>query len=229
MIGEIIGGALGLGGGILSGIANIRSQRDQARRQQAALGQYNTSMDQAMRGYDSGMQAAQDKYDQQAMAYMNTPEGVNRWLNPNMDYQLQQVANQNNAQYAAGGNMLSGAAMKSLQDRSQNVAKLSLQDAFNNMASTNQMGQEVAQNQAGMATGHLGNMFNAQQGLVANQLSAQMGMTTPNTLVDFMQGMGTGMSAGGNFMKDLGAMTNAFRSSPATAPGTATTATKAIT
>jgi len=219
---ESIGALAGLGFGALSGIANFYSARDQQRRQEQANRDYNANMARAMGAYESGNQAAIDRYNQQAMRYMNTPDSVNAWLNPNMGYQLEQVRRQNNAQYAAGGNLLSGAAMKALQDRSQNVAKLSWLDAFNNMTTSNQIGQQVAANTAGLQTGQNSNMFNAQQGLAANQLSAAMGTRTAGA-ADFMLGLGAGMGATGNFMQGLGALTNSFRKSPATGVGTAAT------
>lgn len=195
-----------LGAGLIGGGLSYMQAQDQQKAQQEAMAEYNRLMGNSIAAYQANTQGAIDQYNQMAHSYLNTPDKVSQWLNPNMDYQLEQVARQNNQQYGSGGKMLSGAAMKGLQDRSQNVAKLSWQDAFNNMNTSNNQGLGVAQNMAGLNTSLQSNMFNAQQGMAGNQLNAAMGMRQAGA-GDFLQGFGSGANAFGNVM-------NAFRTSP---------------
>lgn len=181
--------------GATGGVGSWLSGKEADKNYRNAMNDYNSNMARALGAYQSGNQAEIDRYKLNSQQYMNTPEGVNAWLNPNMDYQLKQVANQNNQQYAAGGKMLSGAAMKSLQDRSQNVAKLSWQDAYNNMNAANNQGLGNLQHSTGMQTDMNSNLFNAQQGMYANQLSGQM--NKPKTGIGtIFQGIGSGLRVG---------------------------------
>jgi len=126
-----------LGAGLLGGLGSYLTAAEQEKIQKEAIERYNGDIQAALSAYQAKTQRNIDQYTQDSDRYLNTPEGVQAWLNPNMDYQLQQVANANNQQYASGGKMLSGAAMKGLQDRSQNIAKLSWNDAFNQMNASN--------------------------------------------------------------------------------------------
>jgi len=203
------GAGLGtLGVGLITGGLAYSQAQDQQKAQQEAIDEYNRLMGNHMAAYEANTQGAIDAYNQQAQSYLNSPDKVAQWLNPNMQYQLDTVAAMNNQQYAAGGKMNSGAAMKGLQDRAQNVAKLSWQDAFNNMNASNNQGLGVAQNMAGLNTGLQSNLFNAQQGMAGNMLNAQMGQRQAG-IGDFLQGFGSGANAFGSVM-------NAFRSSPGT-------------
>jgi len=211
MVDVLATAGLGLLGGVLGGIGNVSAQRQLARQQGRAIDAYNAQTGQALGNYNAGTQAAIDRYNHDAMLYMNTPEAVNRWLNPNMDYQMGQIAKMNNAQYSAGGQLLSGAAQKALQDRTQQQAQLSWQDAFKHMNTSNQQGLHITENVAGMDTSRLSNVFNAQQGMAANQLSAAMGKAAPNTFGDFMSGLGGGMGAFGGFMKGVADVKKSMR------------------
>jgi hypothetical protein len=197
---QIAGAALG---GLMGGMGSYFTAQQQQEMQQKALDKYNADMVNLMGGYQSSMQHNIDAYNQNSQQYLNSPDKVNAWLNPNMDYQLQQVAKANNQQYASSGKMLTGAAMKGLQDRSQNIAKLSWNDAFNHMNASNNQGLGFTGNLAGMQNDFQGNMFNAQQGMYGNQLNAAMGQRTAG-VGDFLTGFGSGANAFGNVM-------NAFR------------------
>jgi len=194
--------------GIAGGMGSYATAEAQQQAQKKAMDEYNARMSGAIGTYQSQMQHNIDAYNQNSQQYLNSPDKVAQWLNPNMDYQLQQVAKANNQQYASGGKMLTGAAMKGLQDRSQNIAKLSWNDAFNQMNTSNNQGLGFTGNLANMQNDFQGNMFNAQQGMYGNQLNAAMGQRTAG-IGDFLTGFGQGANAFGNVM-------NAFRSSPST-------------
>jgi len=195
---------IALGASMAAGAyGSYKSAAEQQRAQEAAMRNYGTSMDAIMAAYTNNTQNNINAYQGQAQRYLNTPDRVSQWLNPNMDYQLQQVANANNQQYAAGGKMLSGAAMKGLQDRSQNIAKLSWNDAFNQMNASNNQGLGFTSNLANMNNDYQSNLFNAQQGMAGNQLNAAMGQRQAG-IGDAFAGAAAGANAFGNVM-------NAFR------------------
>jgi len=196
-------GMMSLGSGLIGGGLSYMAAQDQQKAQQEAMDEYNRTMGNNMAAYQARMQTNIDAYNQNSQRYLNSPDKVNAWLNPNMDYQLQQVAKANNQQYGSGGKMLSGAAMKGLQDRSQNIAKLSWNDAFNQMNASNNQGLGFTSNLANMQNDFQGNMFNAQQGMAGNQLNAAMGQRQAGA-GDFLTGFGSGANAFGNVM-------NAFR------------------
>jgi hypothetical protein len=182
--------------------------KDQQRQQQQAAGNYNAAMGGHLNAYQAKMDANEAAYRAGSQQYLNTPSGVSNWLNPMMDYQREQVNAANNQQYAANGTMNSGAAMKALQDRQQNLAKLSFNDAFNMMNQSNNQGLGYTGNLANMRNDSAGNIFNAQAGMANNQLNAAMGQRQAG-IGDFLTGFGNGANAFGNVM-------NAFRSSPGT-------------
>jgi len=200
---DYLSGALSIGAGVAGGLGSYWTAQDQQKAQEEAMRNYNANMIASMNAYQNQTQRNIDRYEQNSQQYLNSPDKVAQWLNPNMDYQLQQVANANNQQYASGGKMLSGAAMIGLQDRSQNIAKLSWNDAFNHMNTSNNQGLGVVGNLAGMQNDFQSNMFNAQQGMAGNQLNAAMGQRQAGA-GDFLTGFGQGANAFGNVM-------NAFR------------------
>jgi hypothetical protein len=210
--------AIGAGlAGVAGGLGSYWTAQDQQRAQEEAMRNYDANMISSLNAYQNQTQKNIDRYDQNSQQYLNSPDKIAQWLNPNMDYQMQQIAKANNQQYAAGGKMLTGAAMKGLQDRSQNQAKLSFNDAFNMMNTSNNQGLNHLQFGTGMSNDLASNMFNAQQGMYGNQLNAAMGQRTAG-VGDFLTGFGSGANAFGNVM-------NAFRSSPGTGqPGQVQTA-----
>jgi len=195
-----------LAGGLAGGIGNYLTADEQARVQRDAIEKYNGDISRALAAYMSETGRNIDAYNLESRKYLNTPDGVAAWLNPNMEWQLEQVAKANNQQYAAGSKMLSGAAMKSLQDRSQNVAKLSWNDAFSQMTASNDQGLGNLRFGTQMSNDMASNVFNAQQGIYGNNLNAMMGMRTAG-VGDFLTGFGNGANFVGN-------VANAFRSSP---------------
>jgi hypothetical protein len=198
-----ISGVLTLGTGLITGEMSRQQAEAEAARQREATRNYKNSMTGFTEDYNNTVGNNISQHQIQSQNYLNTPSGVNNWLNPNMDYQMGQIANMNNQQYGSGGKMNSGAAMKSLQDRGQNLAKLSWNDAFNQMNTSNNQGLGYVNNVTGMKNDFAGNMFNAQQGMAANELNAAMGQRTAG-IGDFLTGFGSGANAFGNVM-------NAFR------------------
>lgn len=197
-----------IGAAAAGGVGSWLTGKQQANNYKNAMNDYNSQMQGYLGGYQGASQQAMDAYNRNAQQYLNTPEGVNRWLNPNMDYQMDQIGRMTDAQYAAGGKLLSGSKMKALQDRGQQQAKLSWQDAFNNMNASNQQGMGHVGNVANMQLGHAGNMFNAQQGMASNILSGRMGMPATGAGA-ILSGMAGGLNAGSGVVN---AMSNAKKS-----------------
>jgi hypothetical protein len=203
-------GALALGGGIgsvLQGNSDEKAQRELLARQQGYIKDYEKSMQGLIPEHDLKQQGVLNKLALDSQNYMNSPDKVANWLNPNMDYQMGEIAKMNNHQYAAGGNMLSGAAMKALQDRGQNVARMSWQDAFNNMNASNSQGLGQANTLANLRLDNNSNVFNANAGMQSNILNGGLGLAAPkvnNGFNSFMQGTTSGVNAGAKLV-------NAFR------------------
>jgi len=210
VVGTLIGGTVG-------GIGSFLTASEQAQLQKDAIEKYNGDINAAIAAYMANTGRNIDAYKQNSQQYMNSPDKVAAWLNPAMDFQMKQANLANNTQYAAGGKMLSGSSMKGLQDRRQNIAKLSFNDAFGMMNQSNNQGLGNLQFSTGMANDLESNKFNALQGMYGNQLNAAMGQRTAG-VGDFLSGFGSGASAFGNVV-------NAFRSSPSTGqPSTVKTA-----
>jgi hypothetical protein len=65
---------------------------------------------------------------------------VNKYLDPSIDYQVDQASKGINQGAFAKGGALSGATLKALSDRAQNIGKTGWQEAFNNMTTDRQFG-----------------------------------------------------------------------------------------
>jgi hypothetical protein len=194
----IAGGAMAAGG-----IANYLSAKNQQEAQQKAMNNYNSQMQGYLNSYNNSMGNNISAHEFNSQGYLNSPDKVQAWLNPNMDYQMSELAKANNQQYAANNSLLSGGAIKALSDRQQNLAKLSWNDAFNQMNASNNQGLGNLNNITGMKNDFASNKFNAQQGMASNQLNAAMGQRQAGA-GDFFNGMSSGANLFGNVM-------NAFR------------------
>jgi len=197
----------GAGLGLYNAWQGNKAAEREAARQQALFNAYQTNLEQNNNLYANEVGHNIAAYDQRSGQFLNTPQGVEAWLNPNMNYQLQQIANANNQQYAAGGKLLSGAAMKGLQDRSQNLAKLSWNDAFNMMNQSNNQGLNNLQFGTDMRNDFAGNKFHNNADLQNNILLAQLGMSKPQ-----QQSMvNSALQTGGAAVDLYGKIRNAFR------------------
>lgn len=205
--GAVAGGAAGGVLGYFNASSANRAAKKEYERQQEAIRNYENSMLAQTSAYGVNQQNSIDRYNQEAARYKNTPEGVAAWLNPAMDFQMQQADLANNSQYGAGGKLLSGAALKGLQDRRQNIAKLSWNDAFNMMNQSNNQGLGIAGNVAGMNLDLQSNMFNANQGLQNNILTSSLGLAAPSQASPWAEGLKTAGSA----IDVAGKLTNAFK------------------
>lgn len=101
---------------------------------------------------------------------------VNKYLNPSMDYEMQQAMNQVNQGAAAGGSLLSGATLKALQDRSQNIARQNYQQAFQNMQGERQFGYQDYLNHFKAAQDNEMQRLSNLQGLVGQSGAARSAM-----------------------------------------------------
>jgi len=206
--GMVGGAAFGAGLGLYNAFKGNEAAEREAARKRALLDDYKRNLLQASGLYENEMGHNIAAYDQRSSRFLNTPQGVEAWLNPNMDYQLRQAAKANDQQYAAGGKMLSGAAMKGLQDRSQNIAKLSWNDAFNMMNASNNQGLSDLQFGTDMRNDLASNKFNNNADMQNNMLTAQLGIAAPER----QSLLNSALQSGSSAVDLYGKIRNAFRS-----------------
>ena len=143
-----MGGASGvLGGlsGLFGGSAEAKAAKQARKDLEAGWQQYNRDYDANM-GYLSellgGYGANTDKYgtkidqmlDQNVGRYTAgqfTPEMVEQWLDPNVDYRIQRATEAMENSAAGRNKLLSGATQKALQERSQKIAQEAYESARN--------------------------------------------------------------------------------------------------
>jgi len=139
----IMAGA-GLAGQYFGGQARTEAAMDQARAQQEAL---QNAMREGKEGYSdisqmySPFQQAglEDLQKFRQMDFSQDPgsfqygANVEQFLDPSMQYQQEQAMNQIQGSAAAQGALGSGATLKAMQDRGQQIAQQGYGDAFNRM------------------------------------------------------------------------------------------------
>ncbi len=167
------------------------------------LGTYGDKM-------EAGIAAGNEKLDALTGQMQNfTPDDIAQWLNPNMQYQIDTATKAVNDNFGKDGQLFSTNAQTALQDRAQNIANMSWQQAAqmgmdvmgrNNANLATQVG--LHQNQQGMDTNTLAailngnmafqdNLFNGKQQIAQNSLQAASSMTSPlDALTGFMSGAG---------------------------------------
>jgi len=199
MVPLLVGAGAALAGGLLS--ANQASNN-------------RSNLNNAVNNYQTQTQGVIDQYNQRSagtlQSYMNqsnadrlNPNDVNAWLNPNINYQMEQVRKQNNAQYGAQGMLNSGAAMKSLQDRSQNVANQAHQQAVQNAMGQAQLNSGITNNQFQANQGFNDNLANAYMQMHGNALAAKAGNNNNS--------VSQGISSAGQIIGGVGTLMNAFK------------------
>jgi hypothetical protein len=170
----IVGGA-SLAGGMLQANAAQKSAQTMADANARAQDQLMATGQQASQQFAPYTQLGQIGVDQLTanapyFAHQFNNQDLNANLAPNYDFQLQQGQGATNAASNASGGMVSGNALKGLQDYTQNYAQGAYQNAFNN--------------------------YNAQQTNIFNRLSgiAGIGMQGATGTANAQLGVGTNIA-----------------------------------
>ena len=135
---------IGLGGEYFANQSEREAARSQANAQRAALAQGGKELTSGYTDisslYDPYRQAGQQALgDYQSQDFSYVPDdfqynqNVSDFLDPSMAYQQEQAMNQIQGNAAASGTLGSGAALKEMQSRGQQIAQQGYGDAFNRM------------------------------------------------------------------------------------------------
>jgi hypothetical protein len=181
-------GVAGLGSAALSHFAG----KEDRKRQGAAINDYNAKSQADLDAYNMVSQNQLADYAANQSRYMNSPDGVNQWMNPYADYQIGEINKANNMQYGGAGMLNSGAAMRSLQNRQQGYAAQNYKDAFGMMNTSNNQGLGAANSLYAATQGITDNGFNAQNQIRSNSLAGALGQPTSQ------QQIGDTLKAGAN-------------------------------
>jgi hypothetical protein len=180
------------GAGLASaGLSYYAGEKDR-KRQTAAVNDYNKNSQADLDAYNAVSQNQLADYAANQSRDMNSPDGVNQWLNPYTDYQIGEINKANNMQYCGAGMLNSGAAMRSLQNRQQGYAAQNFKDAFGMMNTSNNQGLGAANSLYAATQGLTDNGFNAQNQIRSNTLAGTLGQPT------YQQQIGDAFKAGGN-------------------------------
>lgn len=128
-----------------------------------------------------------DQYRTEAGQFDNSGYNVDSYLNPAMDYEIDQAMKSINSGAGAGNSSMSGATLKALSDRSQAIARQNYGDAFDRMrADRGDAYQQFSDDFARRRTSN-------QDMLAMDQNMANMGMNATNQTAQARQNYGTGM------------------------------------
>ena len=143
LIGSAVTGGLGALGGFLEGNAKERAAKRAREDLDKGWEQYKGQMGQNMADIDAlsasyggdtdaFKQMVLDAYNQgkgQYTAGQFTPEDINQWLDPNVDYRIQRATTALENSAAGRNKLLSGATQKSISDRAQQIAQEAYESA----------------------------------------------------------------------------------------------------
>lgn len=221
----ILGGAsglLGTIGGAISGESEARAAKRARRDLDKGWAQYQTDQEKnledlsALIGLYGGDTNAfknmvTDAYNSgkgQYTAGQFTPEDIQQWLDPNVDYRIQRATTALENSAAGRNQLLSGATQKALQDRSQQIAQEAWDSA--RTAGLNAFTANESAKQAEAASG--ANAINNILSMYNSNLSAKTGLE--GKMVDIGQNMADqGMNYAGtraNLRTGTNAWSNAF-------------------
>lgn len=186
MLGSAVTGGLGFLGGLFEGNAKERAARraredlDKGWAQyQQQMGQNMSDLDALIGAYGGDTEALKtmlmDAYNQgkgQYKAGTFSPEDVEQWLDPNVDYRIQRATTALENSAAGRNQLLSGATQKRLQDRSQQIAQEAYESARN--AGLNAFNANESTKQAEAASGQ--NAINNILSMYNSNLGAKTGL-----------------------------------------------------
>lgn len=235
----ILGGASGVLGGIggwLEGDAKNRQAKrarqdlDKAWKQYKDESEANVSyLNDLIGGYGDATGKYGSMFDQmlgqgvgQYEAGQFTPEDIQQWLDPNVDYRIQRATTALENSAAGRNKLLSGATQKALQDRSQQIAQEAWDSARNAGLNAFQANESARQAEAASGQNAINNvlsMYNSNlgaksglesQGLQLRQEIADQGMNYGGTRANLRTGTDawTGMAQG--FAKGVSPWATAF-------------------
>jgi len=148
-------------GNYYSDKAKAREAREIARKQEEALrqarGEYGeayTDISSFYNPYMEGGAEAFGQYQDLDMSYMpedfEYSQTIGDFLDPSMDFQIEQSMRPIESSAAAGGSLGSGATLKALQDRGQQVASLNYGQAYDRMSNDKSFAYKNYLNRANM-------------------------------------------------------------------------------
>ena len=179
---SLLGGLSGIFGGSAEAKAAKRARNDL----KSGWEQYNKDyeanlgyLNGLLRGYGDETGKYGSKIDQmlaqgvgQYKAGQFTPEDIQQWLDPNVDYRIQRATNALENSAAGRNQLLSGATQKALQDRSQQIAQEAWDSA--RTAGLNAFTANESAKQAEASTGQ--NAINNILSMYNSNLSAKTGL-----------------------------------------------------
>jgi len=142
--GKLVSAGIGAVGDYYANKARAREAREIARKQEEALrqarGEYGeayTDISSLYNPYVEGGQQAFEQYQDRDFSYapgeFEYSQTIGDFLDPSMDFQMEQAMRPIESSAAAGGSLGSGATLKALQDRGQQVANMNYGQAFDRM------------------------------------------------------------------------------------------------
>ena len=142
----ILAGTAGLSalGGFFSNNSRAREAREIARKQEAAAAKANdiyggayTDISSLNNPYIQGGRQAFEQYQDRDFSYapgeFEYSQTIGDFLDPSMRFQMEQAMRPIESSAAAGGSLGSGATLKALQDRGQQIANMNYGQAFDRM------------------------------------------------------------------------------------------------
>lgn len=105
-----------------------------------------------------------------------TPDQIQQWLDPNVDYRIQRATEALENSAAGRNKLLSGATQKALQDRSQQIAQEAYESARNFGLNTFQANEAARQNEAAGKAAAGQNAINNVLAMYNSNLGAKTGL-----------------------------------------------------
>lgn len=181
MLGSAITGGLGAIGGYYEGKAKRREAKRAREDLDKGWAQYQTQMGQNMddinamiNAYGGDTEALRtmlmNAYNQgqgQYQAGSFTPEDIQQWLDPNVDYRIQRATEAMENSAAGRNKLLSGATQKALADRTQQIAQEawdSARTAGLNAFTANESAKQAEASSKANAINNILSMYNSNLG-----------------------------------------------------------------
>ena len=158
---EALTGIGGMAGGYFANEEKLRAAKEYARAQRRAeeqargeFGDAYTDISSFYNPYVEGGNEAFGQYQDLDMSFMpedfEYSQTIGDFLDPSMDFQIEQSMRPIESSAAAGGSLGSGATLKALQDRGQKVASLNYGKAYDRMSNDKSFAYKNYLNRANM-------------------------------------------------------------------------------
>ena len=194
--GEALTGGLGMYGSYRSNEEKLRAAKEYAEAQRKAeeqarseFGDAYTDISSFYNPYMEGGTEAFGQYQDLDTSFMpgefEYSKTIGDFLDPSMDFQIEQAMRPIESSAAAGGSLGSGATLKALQDRGQQVASLNYGQAYDRMANDKSFAYKNYLNRANMQRqqnqdrgNQLQNLFNTGYNATQNVAGARDNLGT---------------------------------------------------